>query len=103
MRFPNEPKRIRYTSKDKFRSGDIEYISLDDEIPKNAELAYAVTYHSLQGLTVEDPRKVWMVAPKLEGSAFYQAAYTASTRVQYRRQLGIIMTIPDGNYSRRTE
>ena len=47
-------------------------------------LGYAMTVHSSQGLTIEDPQKVWIVDDYLQWS---NIAYLAVSRVQYLHQL----------------
>ena len=47
-------------------------------------LGYAMTVHSSQGLTIEDPQKVWIVDDRLQWS---NLAYLTVSRVQYLHQL----------------
>ena len=47
-------------------------------------LGYAMTVHSSQGLTIEDPQKVWIVDDYLQWS---NLAYLAVSRVRYPHQL----------------
>ncbi|KAK3784625.1 hypothetical protein RRG08_003433 [Elysia crispata] len=57
---------------------------LDGEWGKDWALGYAMTVHSSQGLTIEDPQKVWIVDDYTQWS---NLTYLAVSRVQYLRQL----------------
>lgn len=54
-------------------------------------LEYALTIHSSQGLTIYDPRKVWIVDDNLQWS---NLAYLAVSRVEYMHQLGRVSSPP---------
>ena len=57
---------------------------LDGRWGQDWALGYAMTVHSSQGLTIEDPQKVWIVDDYLQWS---NLAYLAVSRVQYLKQL----------------
>ncbi|KAK3782034.1 hypothetical protein RRG08_027208 [Elysia crispata] len=57
---------------------------LDDKWGQDWALGYAMTVHSSQGLTIEDPQKVWVVDDYLQWS---NLAYLAVSRVRYLHQL----------------
>ena len=80
------PKRIRYNDKSKERSGEIDYIGLNEPIPKNADLAYTSTFHVCQGLTVG---KIWLCDDRVTGWC-PGAIYVGITRVERMAQLGLL-------------
>ena len=57
-------------------------------------LGYALTVHSSQGLTIEDPQKVWIVDDYLQWS---NLAYLAVSRVRYLNQLARCCPPPDAD------
>lgn len=57
-------------------------------------LGYAMTVHSSQGLTIEDPQKVWIVDDYLQWS---NLTYLAVSRVQYLHQLARCCPPPDAD------
>ena len=57
---------------------------LDDKWGQDWALGYAMTMHSSQGLTIEDPRKVWIIDDYIQWS---NLAYLAVSRVRYLNQL----------------
>ena len=66
---------------------------------KNWDLGYAMTVHSSQGLTIEDPQKVWIVDDYMQWS---NLAYLAVSRVQYIHQLHRCCSPPEtGNHAPR--
>lgn len=91
-KYPQEPVRIQYTSKDKERSGEEDFIRLDQEMPKNARPTCVSTVHISQGDTVSPPARVWFLDAYLEGESFDNGAYVALTRVQRRGQLSVVTT-----------
>lgn len=96
-KYPDAPKRIRYTEASKAKSGEEEFIAIDDPIPQDAKLAYTTTYSSCQGETAgvgEDgirPR-VWLVQHKFR--MFENAVYVGATRVEVESQWGVVTEAP---------
>ena len=57
---------------------------LDGRWGKDWALGYAMMVHSTQGLTIEDPQKVWIVDDYLQ---WFNLSYLAMSRVWYLHQL----------------
>ena len=55
-------------------------------------LGYALTVHSSQGLTIHDPKKVWIIDDYLQWS---NLAYLAVSRVEYMQQLERVACPPE--------
>ena len=67
---------------------------LDDKWGQDWALGYAMTVHSSQGLTIEDPRKVWIINDYIQWS---NLAYLAVSRVRYLNQLAPCCPPPDAD------
>jgi hypothetical protein len=67
---------------------------LDGKWGNDWALGYALTVHSSQGLTIEDPQKVWIVDDYLQWS---NLAYLAVSRVRYLHQLARCCPPPDAD------
>ena len=67
---------------------------LDGKWGDDWALGYALTVHSSQGLTIEDPQKVWIVDDYLQWS---NLAYLAVSRVRYLHQLERCCPPPDAD------
>ena len=67
---------------------------LHDKWGQDWALGYAMTVHSSQGLTIEDPQKVWVVDDYLQWS---NLAYLAVSRVRYLNQLARCCPPPDAD------
>ena len=65
---------------------------LDGRWGQDWALGYAVTVHSSQGLTVAEPRKVWIIDDFLKWS---NLAYLAISRVEYLSQLERVVCPPE--------
>ena len=55
------------------------------------DIGYALTVHSSQGLTIYDPKKLWIIDDYLQWS---NLAYLAVSRVEYFRQLERVVCSP---------
>jgi hypothetical protein len=111
--FPNEPVPLLYRPRDTRRQNvmvaiprpllddgpDQQELVLNEVVEVSIEtaqevldgkwgddwaLGYAMTVHSSQGLTIEDPQKVWIVDDYIQWS---NLAYLAVSRVRYLHQL----------------
>ena len=67
---------------------------LDGKWGDDWALGYALTVHSSQGLTIEDPQKVWIVDDYLQWS---NLAYLAVSRVRYLHLLERCCPPPDAD------
>ena len=117
--FPNEPVPLLYRPKDTRKQNVL--VTIPGPLPKQEELVlndvvevpvqyaqeaiegrwgdhwtlgYAMTVHSSQGLTIEDPQKVWIVDDFLQWS---NLAYLAVSRVQYLHQLARCCPPPEAD------
>ena len=107
---PNEPVPLLYRPKDTRRQNIMvtipgpqptlaQKLVLNDVVPVPVQtaqevlngrwgvdwaLGYAMTVHSTQGLTIEDPQKVWIVDDYMQWS---NLSYLAISRVRYHSQL----------------
>ena len=73
---------------------------LDGRWGQDWALGYAITVHSIQGLTVADPQKVWIIDDYLQWSTL---AYLAVSRVEYMHQLERVVCLPEeGSEGART-
>ena len=107
---PNEPVPLLYRPKDTRRQNVMvtipgpqptqkQKLVLNDVVPVSVQtaqevlsgrwgddwaLGYAMTVHSTQGLTIEDPQKVWIVDDYMQWS---NLSYLAISRVRYLSQL----------------
>ena len=68
---------------------------LDGKWGQDWALAYALTVHSSQGLTVADPQNVWIIDDYLQWS---NLAYLAVSRVEYLIQLEPVVCPPEEGY-----
>ena len=93
-KYPDLPKRIRYDSKSKERSGDLEYISVSAPLPANSELAYTSTFHVCQGMTISTG-KIWIMDDRISDWCS-GAVYVGVTRVELISQLGLVAGPTDG-------
>jgi len=64
---------------------------LDGKWGPDWALGYAMTVHSSQGLTIEDPQRVWIIDDFLQWS---NLAYLAVSRVEYLHQLERVVCPP---------
>jgi len=119
--YPNEPVPLLYRPMDTRRQNimvtipgpltvdrpDQEQLVKNDVVPVSIQtaqevldgkwggdwaLGYAMTIHSSQGLTIENPKKVWIIDDRIEWS---NLVYLAVSRVQYLHQLARCSTPPD--------
>lgn len=67
---------------------------LDGKWGHDWALGYALMVHSSQGLTIEDPQKVWIIDDYLQWS---NLAYLAVSRVRYLHQLARCCPPPDAD------
>ena len=73
---------------------------LDGKWGQDWALGYALTIHSSQGLTVTDPKKVWIIDDFLQWS---NLAYLAVSRVEYLGQLErVVCPAEEGSEDART-
>lgn len=92
-KYPDELMRIRYSYKNKARSGEEEFVPLGTPMRDHASLAYSITYSVCQGDTIVAPARVWMFDHRL-GGKFMGAVYVGATRVRDQAQLSVV-TPPD--------
>ena len=122
--YPDEPVRLLYRPKDTRRQNvmvtipgplllggrpDRKELVLNDDVLVSIQTAqevlngewgedwafgYAMTVHSAQGLTIENPQKIWIVDDHLQWS---NLAYVAVSRVCYLSQLAICCPPPDAD------
>ncbi len=94
-KYPRSPKPYIYVSGTK-KSGQVDWLPLDAEAPAGTKSFYCVTFHAVQGHTVEDPQKVWIFADKTtdlrkDGTEWCEnAIYVGASRVQCASQIGIV-------------
>jgi len=87
-KYPNENIRIRFNNKSA-KSGNIEYIKIDEKLPQNSEYLITSTFHVCQGMTIDLNQKMWICDDRLSEWCKH-AVYMGSTRVEYLNQLGVI-------------
>ena len=117
--YPNELVPLLYRPKDTRRQNVMvtipgpqptqEELVLNDVVPVSVQtaqevlngkwgedwaLGYAMTVHSTQGLTIEDPQKVWIVDDYMQWS---NLVYLAVSRVRYLSQLARCCPPPDAD------
>ena len=117
--YPDEPVPLLYRPRDSRRQNVLvtipgpdavkEELVLNDTVEVSVEtarevlegkwgpdwaLGYALTVHSSQGLTIEDPQKVWIVDDYLQWS---NLSYLAVSRVRYLHQLARCCPPPDAD------
>ena len=120
--YPNEPVPLLYRPKDTRRQNVMvtipgpqpmserqQKLVLNDVVPVSVQtaqevlngrwgedwaLGYAMTVHSTQGLTIEDPQRVWIVDDYMRWS---NLVYLAVSRVRYLNQLARCCPPPDAD------
>jgi hypothetical protein len=94
-KYPRSPKPYIYKS-GMSKSGQVDLVPLGDEAPAGSKSFYCVTFHAVQGHTVEDPKMVWIFTDKTtdlrkDGTEWCEnAIYVGVSRVQCASQIGIV-------------